>query len=306
MLAMKKFTAALTPFARVPPPLRITRLLLALLALLLTSCGNEPPGVVEDDGPAMVTYDTIVRSGTIYDGLGGVPWQGDVAIDGDRIVALGDLSDATAAHEIDATGLAVAPGFINMLSWAVDSLLVDGRAMSDIKQGVTLEVFGEGWSMGPWNDALKQENIKRQSDIRYDIEWTTLGEYLDHLEAKGVSPNVASYVGATTLRAHEVGYDNRPATEAELGRMQDLVRQAMREGALGVGSSLIYAPANYADTAELIALVAAAAEFGGAYISHMRSESNELIESLEELLEIARATGAAAEIYHLKASGKPN
>ncbi len=256
--------------------------------------------------PAPVPYDIIIRSGTVYDGQGGEPFIGDVAIAGDRIAAVGDLGSATATEEISASGKAVSPGFINMLSWATASLIEDGRGMSDLKQGVTLEVMGEGWSMGPWNDRLKAEALARQGDIKYDIEWTSLGDYMEYLTTKGISPNVASYIGATTVRIHEVGYDNRKATEDELLRMQDLVRDAMREGALGVGSSLIYAPANFADTDELIALVSAAAEFGGAYISHIRSESNWLEEGVQELIDVARSTGAPAEIYHLKASGKPN
>ena len=251
-------------------------------------------------------HDVVIRNGTIYDGLGGEPFVGDLAIDGDRITALGDLADASAALEIDAKGLAVSPGFINMLSWATESLLVDGRAMSDLKQGVTLEVMGEGWSMGPLNAGMKEEMSARQGDIRFDVAWTTLGEYLAHLEQSGISPNVASYVGATTVRIHEVGYENRAASDEELARMQDLVRDAMREGALGVGSSLIYAPANFADTDELIALVNAAAESGGAYISHIRSEGDRLEEGVQELIKIASLTGAPAEIYHLKASGRPN
>ena len=193
-----------------------------------------------------------------------------------------------------------------MLSWANQSLIEDGRAMSDIKQGVTLEIMGEGSSMGPLNAAMKAEALKRQADIRYDIEWTTLGEYLEYLAAAGVSPNVASYVGATTLRIHEVGYADRPATADELARMQDLVRDAMREGALGVGSSLIYAPATFASTDELVALVSAAAEYGGAYISHLRSEGDRLEEAVQELIKISSLTGAPAEIYHLKASGRAN
>ena len=263
-------------------------------------------GVIAACTPAPPAYDLIIRGGTVYDGLGGEPFVGDVAISGDRIAAVGDLAGATAADEIDASGKAVSPGFINMLSWATASLIEDGRGMSDLKQGVTLEVMGEGWSMGPWNERLKADALARQGDIKYDIEWTTLGEYMDYLTTKGISPNVASYVGATTLRIHEVGYDNRKATAEELSRMQDLARAAMREGALGVGSSLIYAPANFADTFELIALVSAAAEFGGAYISHIRSEGDRLEKGVQELIDIARATGVPAEIYHLKASGKPN
>ena len=262
--------------------------------------------VIAACAPASPDYDIIIRGGSVYDGLGGKPFVGDVAITNDRIAAIGNLDSATATEEIDAASKAVSPGFINMLSWATASLIEDGRGMSDLKQGVTLEVMGEGWSMGPWNDRLKADALARQGDIKYDIEWTSLGEYMEYLTRKGISPNIASYVGATTVRIHEVGYDNRKATEDELARMQDLVRDAMREGALGVGSSLGYAPAIFADTDELIALVTAAAEFGGAYISHIRSESNWLDESVRELIDIARATGVPAEIYHLKASGKPN
>jgi len=267
----------------------------AAAAIAMAGCTPAPP-----------VYDLIIRNGTVYDGLGGEPFVADVAVSGDRIIAIGELETASAAREIDASSKAVSPGFINMLSWATASLIADGRGMSDLKQGVTLEVMGEGWSMGPWNDRLKAYALARQGDIKYDIEWTSLGEYLEYLITKGISPNVASYVGATTVRIHEMGFDDRKATDDELARMQDLVREAMREGALGVGSSLIYAPANFADTDELTALVSAAAEFGGAYISHIRSESVLLEAGVQELLDIARSTGAPAEIYHLKASGKPN
>jgi len=256
--------------------------------------------------PGPADYDVIIRGGTVYDGRGGEPLQIDVAIHDDRIAAMGDLQEFSAANEIDARGMAVSPGFINMLSWATESLIHDGRGLSDIKQGVTLEVMGEGQSMGPLSDVMKQAARDRQGSIQYDIEWTTLGEYLEFLVRKGVSPNVASYVGATTLRIHEVGYENRPATDDELARMQELVRQAMREGAMGVGSSLIYAPANFASTEELIALVRAAAEYDGAYISHIRSEGNRLEEGVQELIKIASLADVPAEIYHLKASGKEN
>lgn len=251
-------------------------------------------------------YDVIIRGGSVYDGLGSEPVTADVAIDGDRIAALGDLSAQTGTREIDATGLAVSPGFINMLSWANVSLIEDGRGMSDIMQGVTLEVMGEGSSMGPLNESMKDWMRERQDEIRFDIEWTTLGEYLDYLAARGISPNVASYVGATTLRIHEVGYEDRRPTAEELARMQNLVRQAMEEGALGVGSSLIYAPASFADTDELVALVRAAAEYGGGYISHLRSEGDRLEEAVQELIKIASLTGVPAEIYHLKAAGRDN
>ena len=198
----------------------------------------------------------------------------------------------------------MAPGFINMLSWATESLIEDGAAQSDLRQGVTLEVFGEGDSMGPLTDTMRADMVRFQGDIRYDVPWTTLGEYLEYLQEKGVAVNVASFVGATTVRVHELGYADRAPTPEELARMQDLVRDAMREGALGVGSSLIYAPAFYAQTAELIALMQAAAEFDGMYISHMRSEGNRLLESVDELIRIARESGAPAEIYHLKAAGR--
>lgn len=250
--------------------------------------------------------DVIIRGGTVYDGTGSPGRVTDVAIKGQRINAIGDLSRAKAKIEIDAHGLAVAPGFINMLSWANESLIEDGRGMSDIKQGVTLEVMGEGSSMGPLNDAMKKEAVDQMGDIKYDIAWTTLGEYLDSLVKRGISPNVASFIGATTVRVHEIGYADRAPTPEELARMQSLVRQGMEEGALGVGSALIYAPAFYAKTDELIALMRAAAPFGGSYISHMRSEGVRLLESVDELIRIARESGTAAEIYHLKAAGKDN
>jgi N-acyl-D-amino-acid deacylase len=252
-------------------------------------------------------YDVVIRHGTIFDGTGGPGATGDVAIVGDSIVAVGaDLGSARARVEIDATGLAVAPGFINMLSWATESLIEDGRSQSDIRQGVTLEVFGEGWSMGPLTDSMKAETVRQQGDIKFEVAWTTLGEYLEHLESRGIAPNVASFVGATTVRIHEVGYADRPPTREELDRMRGLVRQAMADGALGVGSSLIYAPAFYAGTPELIALARAAGESGGIYISHMRSEGNRLLEAVDELITIAREAGVPAEIYHLKAAGRAN
>lgn len=271
--------------------------LTAAFALLAACTGGQQP-------PA--DYDVVIRNGIVYDGSGEPPFRGDIAIDGDRIAAVGELGEVTGSVEIDATGKAVSPGFINMLSWATESLLHDGRAMSDVKQGVTLEIMGEGSSMGPLNERMKQELVARQRDIKYDVTWTTLGEYLDHLVERGVSVNVASYVGAGSVRIHELGYENRRPTPAELSRMQGLVREAMQEGALGVGSSLIYAPHNFADTDELIALAGAAAEYGGAYISHVRSEGNRLEEAVQELVKIASLSGAPAEIYHLKAAGKDN
>ncbi|MBV9173100.1 MAG: D-aminoacylase [Chloroflexi bacterium] len=254
------------------------------------------------------TTDVLIRGGTVYDGSGDEPFVGDVSIRGDRVVAIerGGGGRPTADLVVDADGLAVAPGFINMLSWATESLIADGRSQSNIRQGVTLEVFGEGMSMGPLSDAMKANNRERQGDIHYEIDWTTLREYLQYLERRGVSCNVASFVGATTLRVHEIGYDDRPPTADELQRMCQLVEQAMEDGALGVGSSLIYAPAFYADTPELKALVRAAAPFGGMYISHLRSEAARLEEAAAELIEIARDADAPAEIYHLKAAGASN
>lgn len=251
-------------------------------------------------------HDLIIRNGTIVDGTGKQAYVGDLAVDDDQITAVGDLGDARGALEVDAANLIVAPGFINMLSWAGDRLIEDGRSQSDIRQGVTLEVFGEGTSGGPLNDQMKRGEVASQGDITFDIEWTTLGEYLQYLVKKGISTNVASFVGATTLRIHEVGYDDRPPTDEELDRMRALVRQAMEEGALGIGSSLIYAPAFYAQTDELIELSKVAAEYDGMYISHMRSEGNALLESIDELLTIAREAGIRSEIYHLKAAGEAN
>lgn len=274
--------------------MRAASALSALALLVTTSCTTAP------------AVDLVLRGGTIYDGSGGAPYVGDVAISHDSIVAVGDVGRTRGALEIDVAGLAVAPGFINMLSWGTESLLHDGRGLSDVMQGVTLEVFGEGTSMGPITDTMRADMMAEQGDIRFEIPWTTLGEYLEHMVAKGVSVNVASFVGATTVRMHELGYDNRAPTSDELSRMQELVRAAMREGALGVGSSLIYAPAFYAKTDELIALMQAAAPFGGMYISHLRSEANQLLESVDELIRIARESGAPAEIYHLKQAGAAN
>ena len=251
-------------------------------------------------------YDLLIRNGTIYEGSGQPPVAGDIAVNGQTIAAIGQLPGARGRAEVDAQGLAVAPGFINMLSWANRSLLEDGRSQSDIRQGVTLEVLGEGSSMGPLNDTMKRQMREQQGDIKYVIQWTTLAEYLDHLVKRGVSCNVASFVGATTVRVHEIGYTDRPPTPAELERMKKLVGKAMAEGAVGVSSALIYAPACYAKTDELIALCQVAAEYGGMYISHLRSESNRLLEAADELIRIAREAGIPAEFYHLKVAGQPN
>ncbi len=268
--------------------------LISFVTLAMTACS------------AATEYDIIIRNGTLYDGSGGNPIVGDVAIQGDTLAAVGQLENARAKLEIDAEGLAVAPGFINMLSWATESLIEDGRSQGDIRQGVTLEVFGEGWSLGPLNEKMKIAESEQQGDIKFDIEWTTLAEYLDFLVKRGVSPNVASFVGATTVRIHEIGYKDRPPTAEELERMRGLVAQAMEEGALGLGSSLIYAPAFYAETNELIELAKVAAKYDGMYISHLRSEGNQLLEGVDELITIAREAGIRAEIYHLKAAGQAN
>lgn len=257
-------------------------------------------GCVQEQDSEPTEYDLVIRGGTLYDGSGDPGYIGDLAIAGDRIAAMGDIADSIGRREIDATGLAVSPGFINMMSWAPTTIITDGRALSDIKQGVTLEVFGEGRSYGPLNDAMKAEFAEDLQRDGIELEWTTLGEYLQFLEDKGVSPNVASFVGAATVRTHEIGYENRKATPDEIERMQDLVRDAMREGALGVASSLIYAPGVYADTEELIALASAAGESGGIYASHMRNEGDQIFEALDELLTIAREADVAAEIYHIK------
>lgn len=251
-------------------------------------------------------YDLIICNGTLYDGSGGPPRQGDIGVRGDSVAAIGSLDSAKGRQEVDAQGLAVAPGFINMLSWATESLLHDGRSQSDIRQGVTLEIFGEGESMGPLNKRMKGEMAAAQGDLKYDIAWTTLNEYLEHLVKRGVSPNVASFVGATTVRVHEIRYENRPPTSEELERMCQMVRKAMEEGALGLGASLIYAPAFYAKTDELTALAKAASEYDGLFIAHLRSEGTRFLEALDELIQIAREANIAAEVYHLKAAGGAN
>ncbi len=264
------------------------------IALLSAGC---------DSGPE---YDLVIRGGTLYDGSGAPGLVGDLAVSGDTIVAMGELAGARGREEIDATGMAVSPGFINLMSWATETMIEDGRAMSDLLQGVTLEVMGEGNSMGPVPDSLKDWLEGQQGDIQYQIEWTTLGEYLEYLVARGISPNVASFLGASNPRVMVLGYDDRDPTPQELERMVGITRAAMEDGALGVASALIYAPGSFAGTAELIALARAAGEYGGIYISHLRSESNQLLEAFEELLTIAREAGVPAEIYHLKAAGADN
>lgn len=263
---------------------------------LLAACATTTP---------QQTYDIVIRNGIIYDGSGGDAIRGDVAIRGDRIAAVGAVNGG-GKTEIDAHGMAIAPGLINIMSQAQETLIADGRAMSDIKQGVTLEIFGEGESMGPLSPAMKDEIRQYQGDIKYDVEWTTLGEYLQWLTKRGVSPNVASFIGAATPRVNVLGRANRAPTPAELEQMRALVRQAMEEGAFGVASALIYAPGAYAATDELIELCKAAAPYGGIYISHMRSEGNRLLEAVDELIAIARDAHVPAEIYHLKAAGEKN
>ncbi len=264
-----------------------------LAALALAACAPAP------------AYDVVIRGGTLLDGSGDAPRTGDVAIVGDSIVAVGTV-DGRGRTEVDATGLAVAPGFINMLSWATESLIEDGRSLSGIRQGVTLEVMGEGTSMGPLSDTVRAELVAEQGDIKYPVTWRTLRGYQDSLVKKGISTNIASFVGATTVRMNHVGWDDRAPTPSELDAMQAEVRQAMEEGALGVGSSLIYAPAFYAKTPELIALAKVAAEYDGMYISHLRSEGARFEEAVDELLTIAREAKIRAEIYHLKAAGEGN
>ncbi|MDR3386474.1 MAG: D-aminoacylase [Rudaea sp.] len=270
-----------------------------LMVLTLVACQVR-------DVPSSGSFDLIIRHGSVYDGSGAPPVRTDIGVRGQRIAAVGDLTSAHAAHEVDAQGMAVAPGFVNMLSWAPDSLYIDGRSLSDLKQGVTLEIFGEGESLGPLTDEIRKADLATQGDLKHPIDWTTLGEGLDALAKRGVSPNIASFVGAATVREHELGYVNRAPTPEELQRMQDLVRQAMREGALGVGSALIYAPGVYARTDELIALARAAGEFHGTYISHMRSEGDRLLESLDELIRITQAGRVHGEVYHFKAAGESN
>ena len=266
-----------------------------IIGFLLASC-SQPQ-----------TFDVLIKNGQIIDGSGQPSYVGDIAINADTIAAIGNLKNAKGRQEIDATGLVVAPGFINMLSWATESLIEDGKSQSDIRQGVTLEVFGEGWSMGPVTDAsIKAIREIGYGNIVYDFEWETLGEYLEFLTKKGVSPNVASFVGATTLRINTVGFEDRAPTDEEMEQMKSMVKKAMEEGALGIGSSLIYAPAFYASTEELIELCKVASAYDGMYISHMRSEGNQLLESLDELIRIANEANIRAEVYHLKMAGTNN
>jgi len=270
------------------------KILYGLALVFLVACTSNPE------------FDIILRNGMIYDGTGSSPYAGDIAISGDTIAAIGDLKSYSGRVEIEANRMAVAPGFINMLSWAGESLIEDGHSQSNIRQGVTLEVMGEGWSGGPLNPSMKKEEIKQQGDIRYDIEWSTLGEYLEFFEKKGVSCNIASFVGATTLRINALGYEDRAPTPEEMDHMKMLVKEAMEEGAVGISTSLIYAPAFFASTEELIEFCRGGSEYDGLYIKHIRSEGDQLMEGIDEVIEIADHASIDSEIYHLKAAGTEN
>ena len=251
-------------------------------------------------------FDVVIRGGIVYDGTGSPGRRADVGLRGDRIAAVGDLASLPASSVIDASGLAVAPGFINMLSWSTESLLVDGRSQGELREGVTTQIFGEGSSMGPMTPEMKRRAIEQMGDLKYSITWTSLSEYLQRLEEQGISQNVASFIGATTIREHVIGLEDKPPTPAQLDEMRALVREEMKAGALGIGSSLIYAPAFYASTDELVELCKVAAQYRGKYISHIRSEGNRLLEAIDELIRISREANIPAEIYHLKAAGQAN
>ena len=272
---------------------------LILFTLAPLARGAEQPAPSEK-------FDIVIKGGTLYDGTGDKPRVTDVAIRGDRVVDLGDFPADRAGTIIDAKGLAVAPGFINMLSWSTESLIEDGRSQSEIREGVTTEIMGEGFSMGPLNDRIKERMRREQGDIKYEIKWNTLTEYLRYLEQRGVSCNVASFIGATTIRENVIGLEDKQPTPEQLEQMRQLVRQEMEAGALGIGTSLIYPPAFYAKTEELIELCKVAAKYQGKYISHMRSEGNRLLEAIDELLRISKEANIPAEIYHIKAAGQPN
>ena len=284
--------------------LRIRRLLLTALPLAAFAAAAPAPAKPRMARPP--AYDVVIRGGTIYDGSGGAPYKGDVGVKGDRIAYVGTHLKGRGGQEIDARGLAVSPGFINMLSWAAEPLIGDGRAQSDIRQGVTLEVFGEGWSMGPWNAATVAEVQAEQTGIRYPVTFNSLGGYFDFIEKRGTSVNVASFVGASSVRVYALGRNDVDPTPEQLGEMRGLVREAMNQGAMGVGSSLIYIPAAYAETDELVALSSEAARCGGMYISHIRNEGAGVLGAIDELIDISRRSGARAEIYHLKAAGRSN
>jgi N-acyl-D-amino-acid deacylase len=284
------------------PGMHCSYLLAALLGPMMVSIVSA-----EEASPAPPQeFDVIIRNGTVYDGSGGEGRQADVTLRGDRIAGVGDFKTAKARVTINARGLAVAPGFINMLSWSNESLIADGRSQSEIRQGVTTEIMGEGESMGPLNDRVREKMLREQKDIHYEIKWTTLADYLRYLEARGVSCNVASFIGATTIRENVIGFEDKAPTPQQLDEMRALVRQEMEAGALGIGTSLIYPPAFYAKTPELIELCKVAVRYQGKYISHMRSEGNQLLEALDELIRISREANIPAEVYHIKAAGESN
>lgn len=272
--------------------MKLTAFWLVLLVTSTIACAAE--------------FDVIIKGGTVYDGTGGEPKHVDLALRGDRIVGLGDFRTAKAKNIVDASGLAVAPGFINMLSWSTESLIQDGRSQSEIREGVTTEIMGEGESMGPVNDRVREHMLREQADIKYEIKWTTLSEYLRYLESRGVSCNVASFIGAATIREYVIGFEDKQPTPQQLEQMRDLVRKEMEAGALGIGTALIYPPAFYAKTEEIIELCKVAAQYQGKYISHMRSEGNQVMAALDELLRISREAKIPAEIYHLKTAGQQN
>jgi N-acyl-D-amino-acid deacylase len=279
----------------------------SILSVALLSTVMVPVARTQDLSPSSSQkFDVVIKNGTVYDGSGGEGQTADIALRGDRIAGVGDFKNAQAGLTIDAKGLAVAPGFINMLSWSTESLIADGRSQSEIRQGVTTEIMGEGESMGPVNDRVREKMLRDQKDIRYKIEWTTLAEYLRYLEARGISCNVASFIGATTIRENVIGFEDKEPTPQQLDEMRALVRQEMEDGALGIGTSLIYPPAFYAKTPELIELCKVAAQYQGKYISHMRSEGNQLLQAVDELIRISREAKIPAEIYHIKAAGKSN
>src|SRR5438094_998737 len=281
-------------------PTRVLTLAVTVLWMLSSVRATEP----STPSPDSARFDVLIRGGLVYDGTGAQPQQVDLAIRGDRIAGVSDFKNAKAKTIIDARGLAVAPGFINMLSWSTVSLIQDGGSQSEIRQGVTTEIMGEGESMGPVNDRVRQHMLREQSDIKYDIKWNTLTEYLRYLESRGISCNVASFIGATTIRENVIGFEDKQPTPQQLDQMRELVRKEMEAGALGIGTSLIYPPAFYAKTEELIELCKVAAKYQGKYISHMRSEGNQLLEALDELIRISREAGIPAEVYHIKAAGR--
>ena len=283
-------------------PTQVLTLAVTILSMLSSALATEP----STRSPKSAGFDVIIKGGTVYDGTGAQPRHVDLAIRGDRIAGVGDFKTAKAKTIIDATDLAVAPGFINMLSWSNESLIQDGRSQSEIRQGVTTEIMGEGESMGPVNDRVREHMLREQSDIKYEIKWNTLAEYLHYLETRGVSCNVASFIGAATLREYVIGFEDKAPTRQQLDQMRELVRKEMEAGALGIGTALMYPPAFFAKTEELTELCKVAAKYQGKYISHIRSEGNRLLESLDELIRISREAGIPAELYHIKAAGQQN